>query len=77
MDFTPFLGIIGTALLTLVAYFVRTQMIRLDELEKNMTTKMTDNEVRQILEDKIEPLKESMAEVKLKVDKVIDLLIQK
>lgn len=68
---------IGTILVGIIGYFVRAEMQRLDELEKQMPFKITDSEARQLLEDKINPLKESIVDMKVAVDKVYDLLIRK
>lgn len=76
MDLSLFITI-GSGVFGLFAYFVRVQMQRLDTLEQQIITKMTEEETRQILSDKVDPIKEDMAEIKLKVDKVIDLLINK
>jgi hypothetical protein len=51
-------------------------MQRLDTLERQMVTKTDEHEVRQLLSDKVDPIKESMSEIKEKVDKVIDLLLK-
>jgi len=59
-----------------VSYFIKVLVMeRIDMLEQQMPTKMTEAETRLLLSDKIEPIKESMTEIKEKVDKVIDLLI--
>lgn len=66
----------ATGIAGIIAYFLRLQMQRLDTLEQQMPMKTTESEVRQILADKIDPIKESMSEIKDKVDKVIDLLLK-
>lgn len=76
MDLTLVLSLVVPSVLGVVAYIVRAQMQRLDLLEQQMPMKMTEAEVRQVLADKVDPIKESMVEIKEKVDKVIDLLLK-
>jgi hypothetical protein len=69
---------IASTLVGGLSYFVRSMIMqRLDELEKQIITRVTEQEVRQTLDDKITPIKESMIDVKVAVDKVYDLLIRK
>lgn len=76
MDLTLILSLVVPSVLGVVAYIVRAQMQRLDTLERQMITKTDEHEVRQLLSDKVDPIKESMSEIKEKVDKVIDLLLK-
>ena len=60
-----------------MAWAIKALISRLDEMQRQITNKVTEPELRQILDDKIVPIKESMADVKMTVDKAYDLLIKK
>ena len=66
---------IGTSIIGALAWAIRALLARIDEMERQVALKTTEQEVRQIVSDKVEPIKESMKEVKLAIDKVYDLLI--
>jgi len=72
---TPYLMLLISLVIGVVGFLVKTQMQRIDVLEKEMTTKPSDEDVRRVLDDKIEPIKDSMTEIRNKVDKVIDMLL--
>jgi Tfp pilus assembly protein PilO len=74
---TSLLITVATILLGIISFFLRAQMQRIDTLEDQIATKTSEAEVRQLLADKVDPLKEKMSEITEKVDKVIDLLIKK
>ena len=75
--FNVILYAILPVLITLVSYIVRGIMQRLERLESGLTDKISEQEVRQILTDKLEPVTDDLKEIKDKVDKVIDHLINK
>lgn len=58
-------------------YFMKNLLARIDEIEKTLTVKVDESKVRQVLEDKISPLREDIQEVKLQVQKIYDLLMHK
>ena len=68
---------IGTMVAGAMAWAIKALISRLDEMQRQITNKVTEPELRQILDDKIVPIKESMADVKMTVDKAYDLLIKK
>lgn len=49
---------------------------RIEKLEEQMSTKLTEVEVRQILIDNLTPLKEGMVDLRDRLDKVIEILIR-
>lgn len=65
----PLIGGIG-------ALFVKTVLSRIEALEKEMPHKYNDGEVRQLLDDKISPIREDIADLKLKIDRIIEFLIK-
>lgn len=68
---------IGTTIIGAFAWAIKALISRLDDMQRQINAKVTEQEVRQTLDDKIIPIKESMSEVKIAVDKVYDLLIKK
>lgn len=72
---------ITIAVLSIVAapfiHVWRTTMQRIDSLEAQIDSKVTDIEVREIVTSKIEPLKENMQSVDRKLDFIIEQLIKK
>ena len=76
-------GIIPT-LLGLGAYLMRSHLQRLETLEKDLPKKLDEQEVRLLLADKIDPIREdvraleaSLDKIETRLDKIIDLLVSK
>ena len=59
-----------------VGMFIRTLLGDIAVLKADLQTKTTEPQVRQILEDKIDPLVSDIHEIKEKLDKIFDLYIQ-
>lgn len=68
---------IGTMVAGAMAWAIKALISRLDDMQRQITSKVTEPELRQILDDKVVPIKESMADVKVTVDKAYYLLIKK
>lgn len=64
-------------IITIVGFIMRTIHSRIDHLEKLVPTKLDQAEVRQIVADKIDPLREDIHEIKAKLDRVMDILIER
>lgn len=64
-------GIIGT-----VSYMIKTLLNRVESLEKEVPNKLDEREVRQLLGDKIDPLREDIHDLKGKIDRIMELLIK-
>ncbi len=50
---------------------------RLTKLEEKVSSQVTEPELRQILSDKLDPLKEDISEVRKQAEKITDLLLNK
>lgn len=78
-DIVPFLityvGVPG--LLVLVGYIWKDHVRRIEELERTNKTFITEIEVRQLLADKLEPIKESINKIQGSMEKITDILINK
>lgn len=61
----------------IVGFITRNFHMRLETLEKEMPQKLDQNEVRQIIHDKVDPIKEDISEIKTNLNKLIDLIITK
>lgn len=59
----------------LIIPFIRHIFMKLTELDIKVQQRMTQQEVRQLIDDKFDPIKESLQEVKLKLDKIFDRLL--
>lgn len=80
MSWESIVVIVATVISVVSAPFVymwKTTMQRIETLENQIDLKVTDAEVRAIVTDKIEPLKENMQSVDRKLDFIIDHLIKK
>lgn len=66
----PFVGAIG-------AYFMKTHVDRIEQLEKSIALKTTEPEVRLIIADKTDPIKEDIKEIKADISKILDILLKK
>jgi len=67
--------IAAPTLLAIGGYMVQTVTSRLGKLEEDMSKKVSQEDVRQLVADKIDPIREDIHEVKTKLDKVMDILI--
>lgn len=61
----------------MVIPFFRNIFMRIRELETQIQHKVTDTEVRQLLEDKIDPVKQDLQEIKAQLNQIINRLIDK
>lgn len=60
-----------------VGFIARNFHVRLSSLETQIVRKLDQSEVRQIVSDKIDPIREDIHEIKEDLTKLIDLMIQK
>lgn len=65
-------GIITTIGLGALCTIYRKETSRIDELEEIVSRHVTDKHVRQILADKLDPIKEDLSEIKSKLDRIFD-----
>ena len=63
-------------ILTLGTYLVRNTFRRLENIEKDVSTKLDEARVRQLLADKIDPLREDVHDLKSQLDKIYSLLLK-
>lgn len=56
---------------------MRSVMQRITDLEKSLPNKIEEEQVRTLLVDKLEPMREDIKELKDKVDKLIEMLLNK
>ncbi len=78
MDWSLFLSIIIpliTGVLSVLGFWGRSMMQRIDQLEERQKTKQDEAQVRQLMSDKVDPLKEKLEEIKDSVDRLYDLWI--
>lgn len=62
---------------TIGGYFVNSVMGRLKTVEEKVDHKTSEEDVRRILADKIDPVREDIHELKIKIDKIVDLLLKR
>lgn len=70
-----FIGI--PALLGIGGFVMRSYVSRIDALEQVSKTKLDEPQIRQIIADKIDPIREDVQELKVKLDTIIELLIKR
>jgi hypothetical protein len=75
VSLATYLGV--PAILGIGGWAMKTVSSRLSALEDEMVERTTDKQVRQIVSDKIDPLREDIHELKAKLDKIVDLLLSK
>jgi hypothetical protein len=71
------LSIVLPIIIGMVTYFVRGIMSRIEKLETAVDSAMTEHQMRQILSDKIDPVKEDVTDIKNSVQKLFDLYFKK
>jgi hypothetical protein len=70
------LSVTGLAVVTgPVIYLWRSVMARLDSLEADMKKKVSEEEVRQVIQDKIQPINEKCDDIKDSVNKILDHIL--
>lgn len=70
-------------IIPLVLYMIKSHADRFKAIEEQVSLKLNDQQVRQIVMDKLDPLKDDIHEIRTdvrgmadKFDKIVDLLIQ-
>lgn len=56
-------------------YIMKSYIDRIDALERDMPHKLTESEVRVLMSDKVDPIKEDIQELKQQCQKILDILI--
>ena len=69
--------VIVPIIFAIIGFITRNFHMRLDALEKEMPLKLSQGEVRQLVADKIDPIREDIHEIKEDLTKLIDLMIKK
>lgn len=76
MEWSILLPILIPSVIALLAYGFRISIMqRIDNLEQKSMNHVTEQQTRQILNDKLEPLKEDLIEIKEQLNKLFDRLI--
>lgn len=58
-------------------YFMKSLLVRISNLESTMPTKLDEKEVRQLLSDKLDPVREDLRKLEGKLDKITDILLNR
>lgn len=74
MDIVLSIGI--PTIIGLLGWLMKNAYERLVELEHRIDDAVSKTEMRQVLQDQIEPIKEDVQELKVKLDKIIDILLK-
>lgn len=69
--------IVAPVIVAMGSYLMSTFLNRISTLEKTMVNKVEEPEVRQILADKIDPLREDISELKNKIELIYSLLLKR
>lgn len=79
MDYVHVLVIYGAlpSILGFGAFLVKSLLNRLDMVETAIQHKVDEPRVRELLADKVDPIREDIQELKVKLDKITDLLLKK
>ena len=64
------------SVITMGSFIVRSFVKRLDELEDKMQRSTTEPQVRQLINDRYDPLAQDIREIKEKLDKLFDMQLQ-
>lgn len=69
--------VVTPALLMYAGHAMKSHVDRLDKIEKTLMTKIDEPEVRTILADKIDPMKEDIKEIKEMLNHIITVILKK
>jgi HAMP domain-containing protein len=68
----------GLAVLTApLVYLWRSVMARLDNLETEMKKKISEEDVRQVINDKIEPINDKCDDIKASINQILEHILAK
>lgn len=70
-----YLGI--PTILGIGAWIMRSTINRISELEHQIRTKVEEDKVRVILNDKLDPIREDVHEIKVQINRLMDLILKK
>jgi len=62
-------------IVTLIGAFIRSLMNRIKVLEDKVENKMDQRQVKELVSDKLDPLKEDLSEIKAQLVKLTDYLL--
>jgi hypothetical protein len=71
MDITQAITIAVTIVLGIASYIFRGVMHRIDRLEADVQHKVDEPQVRTIIKDKLDPLKEDVTEIKQMINQLL------
>lgn len=72
---TVFFYLLSPTVIGIVAYFIRNLLVRLATLEQLIPTKLNEGQVRLLLSDHLDPIKEDIRQVNQKLDRMLDFLL--
>lgn len=58
------------------AYFVKSLLDRLNKVEEKQKEAVSEPEMRRIMDDKINPIKEDITEIKYQLNKLLDIFLK-
>lgn len=76
IDITIALYVI-TGVISLLLYIWKLSVSRIEKLEKTEEMKPTKEEVRQLLDDKLQPVTDDLIEIKTRVETLINFIMTK
>ena len=69
------MAIISIAFPIIIAMFcmvIRNMYTRISDMDRRIRTSLSDREVRRLIDDKIDPIREDIHEIKIKLEKLLD-----
>lgn len=76
MDWHVIGSIIGSAAMGLLGYLYKDLKQDISMLKQQVQARPQEAQVRQLIDDKLDPLKEDMQEVRISVNKLLDIALQ-
>lgn len=65
-----------SATISVLAFFLKRLLNRINRLEEEQHHLVTENEVRQIVSDKVDPIKERLTRIEAGIDNITRLLMK-
>lgn len=79
MDITTLIQYICIAVIPIIsgmgAFIMKNILARLDRLEEETKSHISESEVRQVLDDKLDSIKSDVIEIKVALEKLFDLYV--
>lgn len=74
---SPFILALFSGIVSIGIFIMKKVLERIQKLEDNDRDHVTMGEVRRVIEDQVDPMKQQVRRIEIKLDKIIEMMINK